>query len=53
MLKFNPHFRYEAERLLKSRLFDAVRDPRLEVDPEQPIKIMVDDIDEVDLDGRY
>ena len=30
MLEFNPHFRKDAESLLKSSLFDSVRDPEME-----------------------
>ena len=43
MLEFNPHFRFSASKLLKSNLFDKIRDPEMEIAAPEKVRVEVDD----------
>mmetsp|Transcript_29501 Transcript_29501/g.44839 ORF Transcript_29501/g.44839 Transcript_29501/m.44839 type:complete len:86 (+) Transcript_29501:1053-1310(+) len=50
MLQFNPGFRFPAAELLKSSLFDSIRDPKMEAEPTFQVKTSVDGDGEFDYD---
>ena len=47
MLQFNPYFRYPAEELLKSSIFDEIRNPEM----EKPAPYRIDT--SIDLPGEF
>ena len=48
MLEFNPYFRANPSKLLKSSIFDAIRDPVLEADPTRPVEMIEDERESYD-----
>lgn len=52
MLEFNPWFRKNSDELLKSTLFDAVRDPAKERPAPQKIEVSIDNLETYDYQSK-